>query len=211
MNKKVIALLFFVAQAIVSIADIPDGVYVIRSAINTNYVLDLSNSQAYDGGRVQLWQYNGTNAQKWRITHYYGRFVIHSTVNENFVLDLSGSNVYDGGKLQVWTWNATNAQIWDIHIPAGFSNYGIFSCCNREYAVDLNGGNIADGATVSLWHYVSGSRNQFWIFERVDGGPSYQPEMHVIVCPRCYGAGRLPGTSTTCPNCGGSGSFTQYY
>ena len=42
-------------------------VCVLRSANNTNFVMDLSASKTVNGNNIQLWGYNKTDAQKWII------------------------------------------------------------------------------------------------------------------------------------------------
>ena len=39
--------------------------YTIASALDSNYVLDLSNGTVRSGGNIQIYQSNGTSAQKW--------------------------------------------------------------------------------------------------------------------------------------------------
>ena len=39
----------------------------IHSAINQNYVIDVSNSCTENMTKIQLWKYNGTGAQKFKL------------------------------------------------------------------------------------------------------------------------------------------------
>lgn len=49
-----------------------DG-YIIISALNSNYVLDLHNAVVNNYRNIQLYSYNGTNAQRWNITKYVSK------------------------------------------------------------------------------------------------------------------------------------------
>ena len=42
--------------------------YIIRSAINADYVIDLNCADVTDGNNIQLYRDNSTNAQKWCFT-----------------------------------------------------------------------------------------------------------------------------------------------
>lgn len=41
------------------------GLYYIRSVINKNYVIDNNARGVQDGNNLQLWEFNGSVAQKW--------------------------------------------------------------------------------------------------------------------------------------------------
>ena len=49
--------------------DVEDGTYAIKSAVNQAYVLDISGGSKSNRANVQLYEGNGTNAQKWKISH----------------------------------------------------------------------------------------------------------------------------------------------
>jgi len=47
---------------------VKEGVYILRSALDTSMVMDVSGAKKTAGANVQLYKYNGTNAQKYIIT-----------------------------------------------------------------------------------------------------------------------------------------------
>lgn len=49
--------------------DEADGIYTIHSAVNQSYVLDISGGSKSNGANIQLYQSNGTGAQRWEVDH----------------------------------------------------------------------------------------------------------------------------------------------
>lgn len=105
------------------------GQWILSSAWDRNFVLDLSSSSVNNGNLVQLWQLNNTNAQYWNLvqvqsgrdyldelaaanknTLQEGTYEIGSAINSNYVLDMSRSSLANGGNVQVYQSNGTNAQ-----------------------------------------------------------------------------------------------------
>ena len=81
---------------------VPNGVYVIKSAMNQNYVLDIAGASDANGANAQLYEANGTGAQAFALTWSNGYYAI-SNVSSGKYLDLengsnqNGANVYQQG------------------------------------------------------------------------------------------------------------------
>ena len=81
---------------------VPNGVYVIKSAMNQNYVLDIAGASDANGANAQLYEANGTGAQAFALTWSNGYYTI-SNVSSGKYLDLengsnqNGANVYQQG------------------------------------------------------------------------------------------------------------------
>ncbi|MFI7578641.1 family 16 glycoside hydrolase [Micromonospora sp. NPDC049497] len=115
--------------------------------------LDVSNSATADGTKIQLWNCNGTNAQKW------------SRVGDTFqalgkCLDVDKGGTADGTKVQLWTCNGTGSQVWQPQ-----SNGSILNPQSGK-VLDAAGGSSADGTQIHIWTYVGGA-NQHWV---INGG-----------------------------------------
>lgn len=79
----------------------------------SSYMLDLNGSNIYNGNNIQLWENNGTKAQRWILTrNNNGSHTIRSSINRNFVIDDNGCNTYDGNNIHLWEYNGTAAQQW---------------------------------------------------------------------------------------------------
>ena len=64
---------------------IDDGVYIIHSSINENYVLDANGGFANNGVNVQLYFKNNGLSQKWIVRYLNdGYYEITSTINDNY-------------------------------------------------------------------------------------------------------------------------------
>lgn len=75
------------------------------------YPLDVLNCGTADGSNVQQWQWNGSNAQRWRFEMgQHGIKIISACGNK--VLDVSGGNAGNGANVQIWSYNGTAAQGW---------------------------------------------------------------------------------------------------
>ena len=64
-KKNFLFVLFCLFSLVVNAQVIADGVYVIKSSINPNYVIDLNSSNIASCENIQCWESNNTNAQRW--------------------------------------------------------------------------------------------------------------------------------------------------
>ena len=161
-------LLFFPALALET------GVYVIRSAINRNYVIDNNARGTQDGNNIHLWEINGTPAQLWLLVNVNGGNVAFIALTPDFdtnnlstchALDLRSCEIYNGNNIQLWRYNNTYAQYWFLDKnPDG--TYTIRSSINHNYVVDVNGSQMFNGNNIQLWE-SNGTNAQKWIFERI--------------------------------------------
>ena len=95
------------------------GYYRIK---RNNKVLDVTNGQANPGTNVQIYEWNGSDAQQWKILkNDDGSFQIVSKLNENLALDIDGATSSDkfknGVNVHLYTKNESDAQKWKL-IPA---------------------------------------------------------------------------------------------
>ena len=173
-KKNFLFVLFCLFSLVVNAQVIADGVYVIKSSINPNYVIDLSGSNVFNGNNIQLWERNNTNAQKWIIENVNGAVIIKSSINKSFVIDLNRSNAASGTNIQLWESNGTKAQRWYVRQKGNYFEF--HSAVNSSYVIDLNSSNIASGENIQCWE-SNNTNAQRWILERVEesNGNSYVP------------------------------------
>ena len=116
---------------------IKDGMYKIKSAINTNKVLDISGGSIKNNANVALWSDTNKNHQKFHITYlgdgYYSIRMVHSKSS----LDVTGAGTTNGTNVQQYAYNGSSAQKWAIK-DWGNGRYSIMSKCNGLY-LDVNG------------------------------------------------------------------------
>ncbi len=143
---------FFIAGMNVKAYDrtIDDGVYVIRSSINNNYVLDANGGIANNGTNVQLFLYNGGLSQKWIVRYMDdGFYEIRSTINDNFALDANGAIFNNSVNIQLWGKNNSVAQKW--YIKEDTNGYYRVISYNSNYSLDANGAIAANFTNIQLW------------------------------------------------------------
>ena len=116
---------------------IKDGIYIIRSAINNKYVLDVLGASKDNGANVQLYEYSLGNQKRFNVKYlgngYYSIVCVHS----NKALDVKNASKEKGANVWQWEQNGTDAQKWLIK-SAGNGYYNIISKCNGLYVDVLN-------------------------------------------------------------------------
>lgn len=122
--------------------------YVIVSAANMSVALDVRNGSIQNGSVLQLWDRNGSKAQKFTWKSLDGSYMLESE-GSTFTLDVSGGWTGNGGKMQIYTENRSGAQQWRLR------NYtdGSFAIINAVSgkAIDIPNGNIARGAALQTY------------------------------------------------------------
>lgn len=217
MNRFLVSIFFSLfCFYTISAQVIPEGTYVIRSAVNQNFVVDLDCGVANNGSKVHLWSYyQGAKNQQWHIKHHQGAILIQSEVNHNYVIDLASINAKNGGAIHLWYYHGGNNQKW--HPVYDNGAYVLKSADNQNFVVDLDRGNAQNDGLIHLWTYYQNANNQRWIFQRVEGPNNNSnqngndPKLHMTLCPGCGGSGVLPQHNySVCKNCGGSGILSTY-
>ena len=146
--------------------------YYIRS-VSGNYNIDVSGGSKRLGANIQLWETNGTEAQKWRLEKIDenpqvledGTYMIKANNNTNNVIDVSGGNPKKSANVQVYRNNFTWAQLWNIKYDNGY--YTISTYLNDNRVLDISGGSFKNASNVQL--YDSNNTNaQKWILNKND-------------------------------------------
>lgn len=146
---------------------IEDGVYVIHSSINDNYVLDAYGAIANNGTNIQLYLYNGGLSQKWIVKYLdSGYYEITSTIDDRYSLDANGAIFNNGVNIQLWQKNNTNAQKWIIKETK--NGYFRIVSYNDGYSLDANGAVATNCTNIQLWQNNESGAQDFR-FEKVYG------------------------------------------
>lgn len=127
------------------------GDYIIRTALADRSVLDVNGGSSANGANVQIYAYNGSNAQKWHIAETSegsGLYTIASFVSGK-VLDIAGAATWNGANVQMWESNGTKAQQW--RIVAEGSNWRIISALKSDFVLDIAGGSSSNGTNAHAW------------------------------------------------------------
>ena len=138
--------------------DLPDGTYTFGSKLNTSMKMDVSGASRSNYGNVQIWAGNGTNAQKWKVTHDSNGYVTLTSVNSGKVLDVNGGVSANGTNVQQYDSNGTYAQKW-IAVKNSDGSYTFQSALAENAVLDVNGGSSANGTNVQ-WYTSNGTNAQ---------------------------------------------------
>lgn len=141
--------------------DLPDGTYTFGSKLNTSMKMDVSGASRSNYGNVQIWAGNGTNAQKWEVTHDSNGYVTLTSVNSGKVLDVNGGVSANGTNVQQYDSNGTYAQKW-IAVKNSDGSYTFQSALAENAVLDVNGGSSANGTNVQLYT-SNGTNAQKWV------------------------------------------------
>lgn len=122
-----------------------EGVFEIRSAIDSGKVLDVSGGSTSSGANVQLWQSNGSHAQKWLVSKVEGEKNIYTV--ESLV---SGMRLAcDGNGNVVQCAASTDAsQYWSPTISNGCI---VLKNVQTAKVLDVANGSNSNGANVQCY------------------------------------------------------------
>ena len=141
--------------------DLPDGTYTFGSKLNTSMKMDVSGASRSNYGNVQIWANNGTNAQKWKVTHDSNGYATLTSVNSGKVLDVNGGVSASGTNVQQYDSNGTYAQKW-IAVKNSDGSYTFQSALAENKVLDVSGASTSNGANVQLYT-ANGTNAQKWV------------------------------------------------
>lgn len=170
------------------------GAIIIRSYVNSNYVVDLLNGNATNDNNIQLYQYNGSNAQRWFPEYIDGHYILHSAVNQNICLDLYCGNATNGTNIQVYTVHKGWPQRWiferiDGTPTSGSNSGGQVKVPQNLPCTACGGARHCNCCSGKGWDYI---------------GSTYSGDNRTMKCSCCNGSG-------ICYICHGTGISAVIY
>ena len=152
---------------------IGNGQYKIINK-GTQKALDVSGASDKNGSNIQVYDDNGTDAQKWTLNlESDGSYTLQPACSESKVMDVEGGKISTNGtNVQLYQQNNTTAQKFKISIGSpvngstdlGTNFYARLSSSGRSLAVD--GSNVVINNTKI-------SKNQVWKFELNESAGTY--------------------------------------
>ncbi len=137
-----------------------DGTYTLGSSLNSSKVMDVAGASKANGGNVQIYANNGTNAQKWAVSHDSNGYVTLTNVSSGKVLDVDGAIAVNGRNIQQYASNGTKAQKW-VAVKSG-SGFKLCSALDPSYVIDISGASTANGANLQLYS-SNGTKAQIFV------------------------------------------------
>lgn len=149
---------YILPSSVVS-GSIANGTYKLVSAVNNYSVMDVNGASLSDGANVQLFQDNGSSAQRFMITRQPDGYYTICNAGSKKMLDCAGAGKYNGTNVQQYTANSSPAQRWKI-TNTGNGYYTLTCKCNG-LLVDVSGGRSINGTNIQM-HTANGSAAQRW-------------------------------------------------
>ena len=152
------------------------------SALNSDYVIDLSGGIISEGRNIQLYQSHDTNAQRWNFIHISkedklarqnknalkdGTYTISSTLNNNFVLDIKNDSKADNGNVQLNQDNSSNSK--EFIVTHDSTGYVTFTNANSGKVLDVSSGKAENRRNIQQYLF-NGTKAQKWIVEKKENG-----------------------------------------
>ncbi len=149
---------------------VPNGMYKVVSMIDRQYVWDIYDASTDNGGNLQLWKDNGTNAQKFTFTYNSDGYYTITNANSNKAVDCAGGESANGTNIQQYTPNNSNAQRWKL---TGVGNgYYTFQCKGNGKMIDVSGGVASSGKNIQLYQSNGSKAQKFALVKTAAAGKS---------------------------------------
>ncbi|MBE6966235.1 MAG: hypothetical protein E7441_09420 [Ruminococcaceae bacterium] len=153
---------------------IDDGIYVIETKLNRDYVLDVSDASTENGANVQIWKKNGTGAQSFRVTYVGDGYYTIVNTNSGKAVDVCNGATKSETNVWQYTINNTDAQLWKI-VSATNGSYYIIGKGSGLY-LDVDKAKVASGTNVKIYVKNEEHEAQKWYFTRsAAGGTTSEP------------------------------------
>ncbi len=138
-----------------------DGTITVVSALSASKALDVSGASRSNCANVQLYQSNGTDAQRWIVSHDGQGYVTLRNAASGRVLDIAGASTANGANVQQYDSNGTWAQKW-IAVSNGDGTVTLHSALKYGLVLDVSGASTANGANVQVYA-SNGTKAQRWV------------------------------------------------
>ena len=139
---------------------VADGAYVIRSALNDKMVLDVNAGSTANGANIQVYEYNGSNAQKFLITNDAKGYVTIKNIGSGKFVSVDGKGWNGNNVIQSAQSNGWN-QKWII--VKTNNTYQIVSALNDSFVLDVTAALAMNGTNIQIYE-SNGTKAQQFLF-----------------------------------------------
>ena len=130
--------------------EIEEGTYIISTASNPDYSLDVKYGSKDRSANIWLYGNNETTAQQWILKKDSVGYITFVNVNSNKALDVSGGKVKNGSNVQQYDVNNTYSQKW-IAKKNEDGTLTFVSALDYNYVLDISGGKIQNTQNIQLY------------------------------------------------------------
>ena len=140
-----------------------DGSYVlvVGSSQNGGYAIDVAAGSLSNGANVQIYEKNGSSAQKFYLHDDGTGFYTITVIGTGKVLDVETGNLVPGTNVRQWEANGSDAQKWALRQNSD----GSFSLINKAngLALDVAAGILNNGSNLQVYTYNGSAAQKFWL------------------------------------------------
>lgn len=149
------------AAQVKPVQSVPDGEYIICNRGLGTAMLDISGASRSNGANAQLWEANGSGAQRFMISYdeCAGAYEIMCAAS-GLALDVDCADFSSGANVQQYARNGSAAQRWLI-TQRSDGAYTIASVGGPGLVLDAKWGSTSNGTNVQLYE-SNGSAAQSW-------------------------------------------------
>ncbi|KFI40536.1 1,4-beta-N-acetylmuramidase [Bifidobacterium actinocoloniiforme DSM 22766] len=134
--------------------------YRIRSSINTGLVLDVPGGSMESGTRIQIYPWNGTDAQLYTFKQVGNGIYEISNARSGNNLEIAGGQTQNAAPVQQYQLNGTQSQRWQVRNSGGGEFSFVGSLSNK--AMDISGAQAVSGQQMQIYSQ-NGTAAQKWV------------------------------------------------
>ena len=158
------------------IKDAGDGYFYIIARCNGLY-MDIPNGIVTDNPKIQMFEGNGTDAQKFSFTKVEelktdkiedGTYYISSAIDENKVISINNGEYNDYGNAHIWENEQKEYQKFDIKYNKNVDAY-IITAVHSNKSLDVSGAGQSNETNVIQYRTHDGNSEQ-WILKETQNG-----------------------------------------
>lgn len=125
---------------------VEDGMYKLISGIHNGYVWDIHLASTEDGANLQLYEDNGSNAQKFDFTYVSDGYYAITNSNSGKAIGCFADELSDRVNLQQGSFVAADFQLWKLE-PRESGYYSLI-CKGNGLAADAESGIAQNGTNL---------------------------------------------------------------
>ena len=134
--------------------------YYIKSAINTEMVLDVTSESKEDGANIELWENKYMSHQKFKFEYLKEGTYLIKALNSNKVLTVQSSSSDESVNVEQKEYQALDTQKWEI-----VKSSGVYYIRSRYNGLYLNAESTDLGANINVSSLENGIENKKFIIE----------------------------------------------
>lgn len=127
-----------------------DTVYYLETALMTNKVADVAAASTANRANVQLYDFNKTGAQQWKVRYDEKGYVTFFNVSSGKVLDVNAGSAVSGTNVHQYENNGSLAQKWIVSKNED-GTYSIESALWADLSLDLAAASTANKTNIRLY------------------------------------------------------------